>query len=564
MSIRKRFYLLFILTIVVPLVLIGWISYEFSTNIYRDQISSHMLDTLDAIDLNVNATLSEVESFTEYIATSPSVYNYLTTEEWPSTLDRINNESTISRLVFNNQNTFDFFILSKNNDPLYFLAAPEERFQDLEGSVFFEEVTKRRGGPYWIGPASDDLIEENSTFFTVGRSIIDPRTLEELGHFVLLVKPEILNQTTTLGSNSDSEWLIINEEGRVIHQSAPDKLTGPVDTRSLIDTEGIYTDSDGREFLYAQESTFQDWTLVSMKSMESVNNILIPVRLFTIGIIVALFLLLVLFHRMFSERLILFINTFNKGMTEAAGGDLNVRMEDYKEQEFTTLTTSFNDMVSQLRDMIKKVEEEQNKKQAAEFKVLQHQINPHFLYNTLESVNALASLQKTKEVQHLVTNLGKLLRISLKGPYEIQLQEEIKHVCSYLEIQKIRHMNRFDYDVEVDQGVQNNSVLKLILQPIVENSIEHGKKHKTFNHISIQAKRKENRIVIHVTDNGPGFTEDILLQLNNRHESSFTGLGLLNVHDRIRMYYSGNSGLVICSTKGQTTIQITIPIKGEG
>ncbi|WP_416147505.1 sensor histidine kinase [Salipaludibacillus sp. HK11] len=567
MNIRKRFYTLFFTLVIIPLLLIGWMTYEFSSTIYRGQISEHMQDTLESIDLNINTLMSEVEMFTEYVVTSSPVLHHLSLEEWPTAYEKNRNEDTISRLAFSNRLVNDFYLLSERDDQdnLHFLIPPETRFENLEESIFMEEVQKRRGNTYWIGPASEELEEENAAFFTVGRSVIHPQSLEELGQFFLFVSPDLLQTANSLGDNSETEWIIVNHDGETIYNTAPELLGEMIDLRQIEDNvDGTYYNNKGDEFLYTSKSGFQDWTLISFKTMESMNAILLPVRFFTVGIVSTLLVMLLLFHKFFSQRLIQFIQRFKEGMTKAAEGNLSVRMEPYKEEEFTMLTTSFNDMVTQLRSTIQQVEKEQEQKQDAEFKVLQHQINPHFLYNTLESVNALASLNKMEEVQRLVTNLGKLLRISLNGPNEIPLKEELKHVTSYLEIQKIRHSNRFHYDVKMEDNTVNIPVLKLILQPLVENAIEHGRKYASFHRIEIETLCSEEALILRITDDGPGFPKEVLDHLNKRSSiTAFTGHGVLNVHDRIQLYYREQSGLIICSEPGHTTIQIRIPLHQE-
>ncbi|SDH98880.1 cache domain-containing sensor histidine kinase [Alteribacillus bidgolensis] len=560
MSIKKKFYTLVVFMVIIPLTIIGLILYEFTSTLYRDQINDHMQDTLEAIDLNINTVLSEIELFTEHVVTSESLQSHFT-NEWASSSEEIINENTISRMSFTNPLTYDYQVVGENQKNLYYLNPVEEYFHDFAGSSFLENVNQQQGGTYWVGPENVELKRQPVNILTVGRSVIDPQTLEHLGYYILFVEPELLQSVDNLGQNSDSDWVILDQEGTIVYNTSPGELGEDV----VHAEDNTYTNEEGKEFFFTSKSTFQGWKLVSFQSMETMNSVLTPVLLFTIGIIASLFFILFLFHKLFSKRLMSFIQYFKYGMGRASMGNLNVQLTPYKEQEFTMLTNSFNDMVAQLRTTIEQVEKEQKERNQAEFKVLQHQINPHFLYNTLESVNALASLNKTAEVQHLVTNLGKLLRISLKGPYEIPVKEELKHVTSYLEIQKIRHNDRFTYEVDLEETVNDQYILKLVLQPLVENAIEHGLKGKSFDHIAIDGVKNESAIILKITDNGPGFSEEALELLNMRTiESTQSGHGLLNVHDRIQMYYKENSGLLICSEPGNTTIQMTIPVQKGG
>ncbi|SDO05358.1 sensor histidine kinase [Alkalicoccus daliensis] len=561
MALRNKFQTLVIFLVILPLLIVGWLTYDLGSSIYRDQINEHMQDTLNAIDLNIRTTMNEVDSFSDYVVTSGPVMNHLTVDTWANPQQEVQNENMISQLSFSSDLTYDFSLIPNTGEALYFIAPPEERFVQLEDSSLADAIIEKRGRTHWTGPSSEEMEEGFSPVFTVGRSVIHPQTLEQLGLFFLFVNPDLLQSADSLGANSETSWSILNENGETVYNTSPDLLGAEIDNSVLQQTEGTYTYED-QEFFYTSTETAQDWTLVSFINVQNMSTILVPARIFIAGIIASLLLLLFLFHKLFSQRLLQFIQRFNEGMTEAAEGNLQVKMEHYKEEEFQTLGTSFNYMVQELKTTIKQVEEEQQQKQRAEFKVLQHQINPHFLYNTLESVNALASLNKTEEVQHMVTNLGKLLRISLKGPYEISLAEEIKHVSSYLEIQRVRHSYTFDYEVQMEPELKTQHVLKLILQPIVENAIEHGMASTAFNVIKIQAFLSENSLALRVTDNGPGFPETVLKELNQRTQlTAFEGHGVLNVHDRIQLYYLKHSGLLICSEPGLTIVQLRIPLE---
>jgi two-component system sensor histidine kinase YesM len=570
LSLRKRFYLAFSGFVLFPLIVLGWMSYEVSSKILKDQISQHMLDTQDAINLNINSIMGEVNLFTDYVITSESVQYYLNKREWQFTSERVLMERSITRLLFSYPFTYDFLLINEEREPLYFISPPKVSYKQMIGKSYFQEIKSRKGAPYWIGPLKNqELVGKEQSLFTVGRSVLHPNTLEPIGFLFLHIRPDVLSNTNQIAKNSDSEWLILNEEGSIIYSTGNELInedlsiyTERISSKQTGST--MFKREDGKEFLLTYSPTFSGWTLVSVKSWESVNAQIVPIRIFTIILVIVLLFLFTIFHRTFSQKLITFFTILKGKMAQTTKENLQVEMPDFKEPEFQTLSNGFNDMVEKLKVMIKLVEEEQKQKQQAEFKVLQHQINPHFLYNTLESVNALSSLNKTREVEKMVTNLGKLLRISLKGPYDITFREELRHVTSYLEIQKIRHDYQFNYESRIDGQVEDLPVLKLILQPLVENSIEHGIHHDTFNMIKIAAQRKNDQLIIDVKDNGPGFSIESLENLSRKDVQNNQGHGVLNVHERLRMYYGKKSGLMICSSTLGTSIRIHIPISLKG
>jgi two-component system sensor histidine kinase YesM len=224
-------------------------------------------------------------------------------------------------------------------------------------------------------------------------------------------------------------------------------------------------------------------------------------------------------------------------------------------------------MITRIQWLLREVESEQERKREAQFKVLQQQINPHFLYNTLESINALASLNGQKEISRMTINLGKLLRISINGGYEVKVKDEIRHVKSYLEIQKIRYDNRFSYEVEIDDVLENQPVLKLILQPLVENILIHAFDQDHSGRIKIRGTISNGHGQFFIEDNGKGMNNSVLLNLN-RPESEIPkregGHGIRNVQERLGLYYGKKYGLMICSSENKgTTIRISFPIQGD-
>ena len=224
--------------------------------------------------------------------------------------------------------------------------------------------------------------------------------------------------------------------------------------------------------------------------------------------------------------------------------------------EITELGLSFNIMIKKIKELLDaKVKEQENLKKA-ELRTLQAQINPHFLYNTLDTIIWMSEANKTEQVKELVLALSGFFRISLsKGRDWITIGEEIERTQNYLIIQKMRYHDILDYKIEVDDGVSNYTVLKLILQPLVENAIYHGIKNKrNGGMIYIRAKQKnENEILLEVEDNGIGFTSTKLTQLQSELDDDSdeirmeSGFGIGNVNKRIRLYYGKQYGLTIKS-----------------
>ena len=248
-----------------------------------------------------------------------------------------------------------------------------------------------------------------------------------------------------------------------------------------------------------------------------------------------------------------------------AGGNLQVRAPETPVEELHKLTESLNTMAGRLQDLIDENRREQENLKKSELRALQAQINPHFLYNTLDAIVWLAEADQTREVIHITRALSDFFRISLsQGKDWISLSDEIRHLTGYLTIQKIRYRDILDYEIEIPESIGSCQVLKLILQPLVENAIYHGVKHRRGRGlVKVTGSLQGGLLVLKVQDNGAGMTPERLEQVRSglaADSGESAGYGLFNVNKRIQLYYNLPVGLEIESQEGKgTTVTLKVP-----
>ena len=250
-----------------------------------------------------------------------------------------------------------------------------------------------------------------------------------------------------------------------------------------------------------------------------------------------------------------------------AGGDLQARAPETPVTELHELTQSLNTMAGRLQDLIDENRREQENLKKSELRALQAQINPHFLYNTLDAIVWLAEAGQSGEVIHITRALSDFFRISLsQGKDWIPLSEEIKHLTGYLTIQKIRYRDILDYEIDIPEELGNIQVLKLLLQPLVENAIYHGVKHRRGRGlIQVTGRAGDGWLVLSVRDNGAGMSAQRLAEVRaglaaERGESA--GYGLFNVNKRIQLYYNQAQGVEIESAEGVgTLVSLCVPVR---
>jgi len=235
-------------------------------------------------------------------------------------------------------------------------------------------------------------------------------------------------------------------------------------------------------------------------------------------------------------------------------------------KEVKAMIRQFNKMMIKISELMERVVLEQSAQRRSELKALQSQINPHFLYNTLDSIIWLIENNKNREAGEVVVALSNLFRSSIsKDSVTVPLRDEIEHVSNYLLIQNFRYSDSFDYELDVDEDALDCPTMKLILQPIVENCIYHGLKNKIDRGIiQIKAKREGDFLVLSVTDNGYGMRQEAITDLYRSFEGeddSDDRVGLKNIYQRIRFYYGGDAEMRIESEPDEgTTITIKEPV----
>ncbi len=257
-----------------------------------------------------------------------------------------------------------------------------------------------------------------------------------------------------------------------------------------------------------------------------------------------------------SRSIYLPIKRLHDVTTTITKNDLQALVNRDNVDEITELGMSFNIMISRIRELLEaKIKEQENLKKA-ELRALQAQINPHFLYNTLDTIIWMAEGQRTEQVIEIVSALSSFFRLSLsKGKDWITIGEEIERIKSYLTIQRMRYRDMLDFEIDAEEEVLNNTILKLILQPLVENALYHGIKNKRGGGIIVVRARQKNdtEILLEVEDNGIGLTPERLLQLQAELSDDSgdikleSGFAIGNVNKRIRLYYGRQYGLSIRS-----------------
>ena len=279
-----------------------------------------------------------------------------------------------------------------------------------------------------------------------------------------------------------------------------------------------------------------------------------------------LILLASLFAVILSAKITEPIKQLQAAMKEVQEGKFKpVSIEAAGDDEISSLTRSFNRMTERIDELMKKNSKEQAEKRKSELKALQSQINPHFLYNTLDSIIWLIETEDSNQAIKMTSVLARFFRQAIgKSNIYVTVWQELEYTRNYLLIQQMRYKDKVAFDIRVDLEVMECAIVKLVLQPLVENALYHGLKYKKEQgNILICGYRQGETVILKVMDDGAGMTQEALSRIfQKKTDQKHNGVGMKNIQDRLKMYYGPGCGLSVESKEGKgTTVTITIPYR---
>ncbi|MEK3749174.1 histidine kinase [Paenibacillus sp. FSL E2-8871] len=366
--------------------------------------------------------------------------------------------------------------------------------------------------------------------------------------------------------------MIVDSQGNIVWNTS-NNLNGEQMLQmkqQLIGDKGSFivdqTDSDTSPYSVVYDtSQITGWKNIGLKSLDEVDRHIHVLIMFSFYSVLATIAAVLISSMIISKSITKPITKLAQKFKRIPLESLEVDLYDDSTKEILILSATADKMINKIKDLNHEVLFEQASAKDAQVRALQHQINPHFLNNTLQIIKALALSNDSQAISEISTILGKMLTYSIYQPYEmVELMKEIHHAENFLKIQMYRYPNMFDYEVVFPEDLSSVKVPKLILQPIVENAIQHGILKKGHGYLVISIQEEDEHILISVIDNGGCMSteeqEQIEYELkNNQVGSKSSSIGLANIHERVKISYGGNCGIRINSEYGkQTTISIVI------
>ena len=572
-SIRNSIFIYFTITSLIAVLLIV-------ISIYS-RLSSQLSDTVKQENISlVNRVGSSMEVYLRNIMKLSDTIYYGIIKNVNLSEESINEEMT---LLYNNNKdqVFNIALISKEGKPIS--VVPAARFRknfDVAQEEWFVNALNKTENIHFTRPHVQKLFEKGSNGY---RWVISMSRAVEITNGGSTEQAVLLIDMAYQGLDSVLDEVSLGNGGYIYLMDSMGEIiwhpkfeliaSGRVKENNLI--AATYSDGSIEEEFNNTARTvviktvgYTGWKLVGVIKGTGISLNTIKTRLFIVFVIFLIIFIVVLINSYISFRVTDPIRELEKSVKKLEEGNLDADIYMGGSYEIQHLGKSVQDMKYRIKGLMQDIVTEHEEKRKSEFDSLQAQINPHFLYNTLDIIVWQIENEKQSEAVHTVTALARFFRLSLgKGKNIVTVKAEIDHVKNYLMIQHMRFKNKFDYEFEIAEDVLELSSLKLMLQPMVENAIYHGMEFMDGDGlIKIKAWREADELYLSVTDNGLGMTEDkvslVLAGKSNSGNGRGSGIGVKNVNERIKLYFGEKYGLKIDSEPDVgTTVIIHLPAK---
>lgn len=576
-SIQSRIAGTFVLLVLLTALLLIFISYRLSESAVRETAESYTAELINQVNANIQTYITGMKDISLTAMNNPDVREYLAYAQSlsPKKLSALESKISeyfhsilVSRKDITSVNIFGYngtFISDRRGVQLNPNSPPAEQ-------SWYQQAQKAAGQAVISSSHVQPVIkDEYHWVVSLSRELRGIDRSQGLGILLIDLNFKVINDMLNqLDLGNRGYVFVVDREGNIVYHPQQQLLYSNLKTEQIErvlqePSGGFVTQEDGVSRIYTVKDSGFGWKIVGVfyenalvENKKKMKLSFAVAGLFCLGVGVMVSYLI-------SRNLTRPIKRLQENMNEVEKGNFDIRVPVGHSKEISSLARSFNLMMMKIKELMNQIVVEQEFKRKSELNALQAQINPHFLYNTLDSIIWMAEGKKHDEVILMTSALAKLFRASLsKGQELIPIATEIEHITSYLKIQQMRYQDKIEFTVHIDSSLKWYMTLKVLLQPLVENAIYHGVKNKRGRGmIHIHGARIGHDIELRVIDDGIGMDEETIrtiLYPSDSHNTSKVGVGIANVHQRIQLYFGSKYGLSYKSVLNEgTTAIVTIP-----
>jgi two-component system sensor histidine kinase YesM len=580
---RNKIFFYFVFTVCLCASTVGIVSYKVSEDVLKDKVTGASLMTINNMADTMQRELNQIKEFMDYLFIDNAIQDAL--QKDVSTDYAYITQNTLLFESLKKYEMLDLFnyiniicIYTYESDPqtfLYHSYRSDIFHQRVIEKNWLQEAENKDGRIFWAGfneLESYRLDSEPTMDLSVLRSIKGNKYRDKLGVAYASIKPDFLTVLQSKNKNFQNGRLIIfDQNGKVINEGSSSGQKEDYEYRmKLHNTKQIqqgckvYSDSKNLMFLRTiPEYNYELMAVLSIKELMHDSNQIVIVVLVVVFFTALISSLLWLY---LTRRLTKPVQELAERMFQVRKGDFTVRASINGNDEISMLSRDFNYMLEQINILFDEVRQKERRISDAEYKAVLAQVNPHFIYNVLNSIRLMAIINKADNIRDMVSVLWRILkRSTTKVGNEFTLGDELHNVSDYSYIEQMVNQNKFELEFDVDETLLKCRFPKFIIQPLVENAIVHGIRPKEgFSVITVSVKRQGDEIEVIVTNDGIAIEKQLLEEIQaslSSNSSSLTGIGLSSIQRRIQEMFGENYGLNIEGGENQkTTISFRLPI----
>ncbi|WP_168714349.1 cache domain-containing sensor histidine kinase [Niallia nealsonii] len=575
---RTKLIISYMILTVIPVAILGYILYSQYTSSIEEQVGEYLPLVLEQSSEDIENQMKSFQQINEMLYNSPQVIEILRKDKYANTSEllkdqfQVNSYLSKSYIKGGKEGVLGVFIVSHNR--LFQSTRISYTSFDFYENLPYGQEINLNGQTKMILPNETSLsFEGNPPYILIMKDLIDVDNRKKIGNIFLAVDIQFIKDIVEkLENKNQSDIWITDEHNRMIYHTNPKKIgsTFKDKLKYPLINGSIRTTSHNQNYLISmQRLDSVNWTIFHRVKVSVLTEKTDMARNATIILFVVFVLISTILSVILAWNVANPLHKLTKIMKKVEQGDFQADITIRSQDEIGLLAKNFQSMVLKIKELIREKYQLELKHKEAELYALQSQINPHFMYNTLETIGMAVESNDNKTVVKMVTILGRMLRYSISNKASfVPISQEILHMKDFLTIQKIRFEERLEFFIEETMESKVYTTPKFILQPIIENSIKYGleQEEKLIMEIYIYYKDHEKKeIIYHIKDNGPGIKKDDLHKImqtldGNPSEKRASGFGLVNVHGRLQMAYGKQYGIQIKSEENQgTEIIINIP-----
>ena len=538
-------------------VIVTGVSMRFTDNSIFENSSEYTHTIIQQMNQNIDSYIDYMENIAYLISSNQDVQDYLFD-------DQIDNEgryrilNQFQTILDSRSDIRNVGIISKSGRMLINDGSKSvNQDLDLNTQEWYIKAREKPNGPILTSSHVQHIISgERPWVITLSRGIRDRSgSGEKEGVFFIDLNYSAISglcDQSTVGTKGYA--FILDAKGNIVYHPQQQQLYNELQTENIslimdTDEDTVLTGTGENGKLYSiSRSDKTGWTVVDCTNVRELLSKSRQAQSVYVLTAIVLVIISLLFSRFMARSITLPIQKLRDSMKKVQKGDFSVSdaVVDSR-NEIGSLTKSFDVMTHKIQELMEQNVHEQEEKRKSELKALQSQINPHFLYNTLDSIIWMAEGKKNEEVVLMTASLARLLRQSISNEDEVvPIANEVEYARGYLTIQKMRYKDKLEFQIDVDPSILHIPLIKLVLQPIIENAIYHGLKYKESKGLLIvKGFMKDGNAVLQVIDDGVGMDEETLAHIYDKHKVNYhsNGVGIYNVQKRLKLYYGDDYGI---------------------